>query len=49
VQYLYGIDSDGPFTTEIRVTDSGGANEWIKTSTDMLSSNRNVYAGSGNH
>jgi len=36
VQYLYGVDGDGPFTTEIKVTDSGGTNEWVKTSTDLL-------------
>ena len=36
VQYLYGADTDGAFTTEIKVTGSGGTNEWVKTSTDML-------------
>jgi len=36
VQYLYGVDGDGAFTTEIKVTDTGGTNEWVKTSTDLL-------------
>src|SRR5207249_3040947 len=34
--YLYGIDSDGPYTTEIKISDTGGTNEWVKTSSDML-------------
>jgi YD repeat-containing protein len=36
VQYLYGVDGDGAFTTEIKVTETGGTNEWVKTSTDLL-------------
>lgn len=36
VQFLYSVDGDGPFTTEIKVTETGGTNEWVKTSTDLL-------------
>jgi hypothetical protein len=34
VQSLYGVVGDGPFTTEIKVTETGGTNEWAKTATD---------------
>jgi RHS repeat-associated protein len=36
VQYLYGVDSDGPYTTESKVTNTGGTNEWTKTSSDLV-------------
>ena len=36
VQYSYGVDADGPYTTEIKVTTTGGTNEWVKTSSDLL-------------
>lgn len=36
VQFLYGVDGDGEYTTEIKVTETGGTNEWVKTSTDLL-------------
>ena len=36
VQYLYGVDGDGPFTTGIEATETCGTNEWVKTSTDLL-------------
>jgi hypothetical protein len=34
VQYVYGVDGDGPFTTEIKVTETDGTNECVKTATD---------------
>ena len=36
VQRLYGVDNDGPYTSEIKVATGGGTNEWVKTSTDLL-------------
>ncbi|MGH7972226.1 MAG: hypothetical protein ACREIC_26230, partial [Limisphaerales bacterium] len=36
VQYMYGVDGDGLYTTEIKMTNTGGTNEWVKTSTDLL-------------
>ena len=36
LQYLYGVDSDGLYTTEIKVASGGSNNEWVKTSSDML-------------
>ena len=50
LQYLYGVDSNGIYTTEIKVASGGGTNEWVKTSTDMLGrSYKTTYAGaSGN-
>ena len=47
LQYIYGVDGDGPYTTEIKVTDSGGTNEWVKTSTDMLGHAYKVVYASG--
>jgi hypothetical protein len=45
MQYLYGVDGDGPFTTETNVTETGGTNEWVKTSTDLLGrAYRTTYA-----
>ena len=46
LQYLYGADGDGPYTTEIKVASGGGTNEWVKTSTDMLGrAYKTTYAG----
>src|SRR5207302_7144272 len=36
MQYRYGWDSDGPYTTEIKVASDGSTNEWVKTSTDLV-------------
>jgi RHS repeat-associated protein len=36
VQYLYGLDGGGLYTTEIKIALNGGTNEWVKSSSDML-------------
>jgi RHS repeat-associated protein len=35
VQYQYGLDGDGLYTSEIKVASDGTTNEWMKTSTDF--------------
>lgn len=35
VQYLYGADAAGSYVAQVKLTSTGGANEWVKTYTDM--------------
>lgn len=53
VTYVYGLEQDGSggpwreYTQEIKVTDTGGTNEWVKTYTDMLGRNyKTIYSAS---
>ncbi len=50
VNYLYGVDTAGAYTVEVRLDANGGTNEWTKTYTDMAGrAYKTVYAGaSGN-
>ena len=42
---LFGVDGDGAYTTQVKLDGSGGANEWVKTSTDMAGrAYKTVYA-----
>ena len=36
VEYQYGVDSDGLYSSEIKIASDGSTNEWVKTSTDLL-------------
>ena len=44
---IYGVDTDGQYSTQIKLTSTGGTNEWVKTSTDMLGRTyKTTYASS---
>jgi RHS repeat-associated protein len=55
VNYLYGVESDGGgpqrfYTTEVKLSATGGTNEWVKTYKDMLGrSYKTVYSGATNN
>ena len=45
MQYVYGADGGGSYVTQVKLTSTGGANEWTRTYTDMAGrAYKNVYA-----
>ena len=47
LKYIYGVDSDGRYSSQIKLTSTGGTNEWVKTSSDMLGRTcKTTYASS---
>jgi RHS repeat-associated protein len=54
VNYLYGVESDGGtqrfYTTEVKLSATGGTNEWVKTYKDMIGRPyKTVYSGATNN